>query len=187
MTVEWSKSRLARASRSLVFFGLLYLYLWLAVEPQLIYSCGTVTNFPVFYKDWPFLRECLSYPGGLLRYVFALLPQFFYYSWAGAFVITGQAWAISAGTAGFFGPLACPVGRAPIRAGASCPRRVRAVQLSLSDDRRGPGFAAVWVSLHCDRFAREEGIRRVCRARHLLRERGFVWGPGASHPQGRRP
>ena len=114
MIGDWPKSRLAHASRSLVFFGLLYLYLWLAVEPCLIYSCGTVTNFPVFYKGWPFLRECLSYPGGLLRYVCALLPQFFYYSWAGALVITGQAWAISACTGWLLRALGVP-GRSVLR------------------------------------------------------------------------
>ena len=108
MIGDWPKSRVAHASRSLVFFGLLYLYLGLAVEPCLIYSCGTVTNFPVFYKGWPFLRECLSYPGGLLRYVCALLPQFFYYSWAGALVITGQAWAICACTDWFLRALGVP-------------------------------------------------------------------------------
>lgn len=114
MVGDWLKSRPARASRSLVFFGLLYLCLWLAVEPCLIYSCGTVTNFPVFYKGWPFFWECLSLPGGLLRYVCALLPQFFYYSWAGALVITGQAWAISACTGWFLRALGVP-GRSVLR------------------------------------------------------------------------
>jgi hypothetical protein len=108
MVGDWPKSRAANAIRSIVFFGLLYLYLWRVVEPCLIYSCATITNFPVFYKGWPFLRDCLSYPGGLLRYVSALLPQFFYYSWAGALVITGQAWAICACTGWFLRALAVP-------------------------------------------------------------------------------
>jgi len=108
MVGDWPKSRLANAIRSIVFFGLLYLYVWLVVQPCLIYSCGTITNFPVFYKGGPFFRECLSYPGGLLRYVCALLPQFFYCSWAGALVITAQAWAISAGTDWLLGILAVP-------------------------------------------------------------------------------
>ncbi len=108
MVGSWPKSRPAQAIRSIVFFGLLYLYLWLMVQPQLISSCGTITNFPVFYTGWPFFRECLSYPGGLLRYLCALLPQFFYYSWAGALVITAQAWAISAGTDWLLGMLAVP-------------------------------------------------------------------------------
>jgi hypothetical protein len=102
------KARLADTSRSIVFFGLLYVYLWRAVEPHLIYGCGTITNFPVFYKGGEFFWECLSYPGGLLRYVCALLPQFFYYSWAGALVITAQAWALCACTGWFLRMLEVP-------------------------------------------------------------------------------
>jgi hypothetical protein len=108
MSVGWPRLRRAEAVRSLVFFGLLYLFVWLVVQPCLIYSCGTITNFPVFYKGGPFSRECLSYPGGLLRYFCALLPQFFYYSWAGALVITGQAWAICACAGWFLRLLAVP-------------------------------------------------------------------------------
>ncbi len=108
MVGDWPKSHAAHAIRSIVFFGLLYLYLWQVVQPQLIYSCGTITNFPVFYKGWPFLRDCLSYPGGVLRYVNALLPQFFYCSWAGALVITVQAWALCACTGWFLRFLAVP-------------------------------------------------------------------------------
>jgi hypothetical protein len=114
MTVGWLKLRPAEAIRSIVFFGLLYLYLWLVVQPCLMYSCGTITNFPAFYKGWPFFRDCMSYPGGLLRYVCALLPQFFYYSWAGALVITGQVWAISACTSWFLLALGVP-GRRQLR------------------------------------------------------------------------
>jgi hypothetical protein len=108
MIEDWRKARPADAIRSLIFFGLLYLYLGLVVQPCLIYSCGTITNFPVFYKGWPFFRDCMSYPGGLLRYVCAFLPQFFYYSWAGALVITGQAWAISACTGWLLRTLGVP-------------------------------------------------------------------------------
>jgi hypothetical protein len=108
MVGDGAKLRLADAVRGIVFFGLLYLYVWRVVEPCLIYSCGTITNFPVFYRGWPFLRECLSYPGGVLRYVNALLPQLFYISWAGALVITGQVWAITACTGWFLRRLAVP-------------------------------------------------------------------------------
>ncbi len=108
MVGDGTKLRLATTIRSVVFFGLLYLYLWRIVDPQLIYSCGTITNFPVFYKGWPFLHDCLSYPGGVLRYVNALLPQFFYYPWAGALVNTGQAWALWVCTGWFLRVLAVP-------------------------------------------------------------------------------
>jgi hypothetical protein len=80
----------------LIFFILFYLYLWFYVDLRLIYhGGGKITNFPVFYKGWAFFRDFLSYPGGLVEYLSALLSQFFYIGWAGALVVTIQAWLIS--------------------------------------------------------------------------------------------
>jgi len=84
------------ASRSLIFFVIFYLYLWLGVDLRLIYGCTEViTNFPVFYKGWAFFRSFLSHPGGLVEYTAAFLSQFFYIDWAGALVVTIQAWLMS--------------------------------------------------------------------------------------------
>jgi hypothetical protein len=98
-------------SRTVLFFGLLYLYLWLVVQPCLIYSCGTITNFPIFYKGWPFFLDLVSRPGGLVQYASALLSQLFYYSWAGAVVITLQAWAVTACTGWLLRAVAVPGAR----------------------------------------------------------------------------
>lgn len=82
---------------SFLFFILFYLYLWLYVDIHLIYhGGGKIRYFPVFYKDWFFFKEYLSYPGGLVEYVSILLSQFFYFSWAGALIITLQALVIYA-------------------------------------------------------------------------------------------
>jgi len=79
--------------QSLLFFTFFYLYLWLYVDLKLIYhGAGIITNFPVFYKGWTFFLPFLSYPGGPVEYLSAFLSQLFYYSWAGALVITVQAW-----------------------------------------------------------------------------------------------
>jgi hypothetical protein len=59
------------------------------------HGAGIITNFPVFYKGWAFFLPFLSYPGGPLEYLSAFLSQFFYYSWAGALVVTVQAWLLS--------------------------------------------------------------------------------------------
>jgi hypothetical protein len=59
------------------------------------HGAGIITNFPSFYKGWAFFRTFLSYPGGPLEYLSAFLSQLFYYSWAGAFVVTVQAWLLS--------------------------------------------------------------------------------------------
>ena len=84
------------ASRSFIFFVLFYLYVWFCVDLRLIYyGAGVITNFPVFYKGWAFFLTFLSYPGGPLEYLSAFLSQLFYYSWAGALVVTVQAWLLS--------------------------------------------------------------------------------------------
>jgi len=78
--------------QSFLFFTFFYLYFWLYVDLKLIYhGAGIITNFPVFYKCWTFFVPFLSYPGGPVEYLSAFLSQLFYYSWAGALVITVQA------------------------------------------------------------------------------------------------
>jgi hypothetical protein len=88
---------------SLLFFILFYLYLWLKVEPYLIYhGGGVITNFPVFFRAWEFCREFMLYPSGPLEYLSAFLSQFFYYSWAGALILTLQGWLLFICTGYFF-------------------------------------------------------------------------------------
>ncbi|MBN1360060.1 MAG: hypothetical protein JW993_05690 [Sedimentisphaerales bacterium] len=92
-------SRLLRPPRSAVFFVLFYLYFVFEIDLRLLYHCGgLIDDFPTFYKGWDFLRGFLGHPGGLLEYVSAFLAQLFYYSWAGAAVVTGQAWLMCVGT-----------------------------------------------------------------------------------------
>lgn len=80
------------AIRSVIFFLLFYLYFWLVVDLRLLYEGGgVITNFPAFFTGWTFFRGFLSRPGGLVEYLSALLSQLFYYSWAGALVVTLQA------------------------------------------------------------------------------------------------
>jgi len=93
---QHSSQGLERLLQSFLFFIFFYLYLWLYVDLRLIYhGAGVITNFPVFYKGWPFFLSFLSYPGGPIEYLSAFLSQLFYYSWAGALVITVQAWLLS--------------------------------------------------------------------------------------------
>jgi hypothetical protein len=81
--------------RSLLFFVLFYLYLWLEVDTRLIYhGAGVITNFPSFYRGWAFFQTFTSYPGGPVEYLCAFLSQLFCYSWLGALVVTLQAWLI---------------------------------------------------------------------------------------------
>ncbi len=88
-------------ARSLLFFGLLYLYLWRVVDLHLIYyAAGMVSDFPAFFRGPAFFRSFTSYPGGLAEYVSAFLAQWFYYPWSAALVVTLQSWLL-AGSVGF--------------------------------------------------------------------------------------
>jgi hypothetical protein len=77
-------------SRShLLFFVLCFLYLWLVVEPHLIYhGFGTLLpDAPQFATGWSFLKDSLSMPGGPVIYTSGFLSQGYYYAWLGAVII----------------------------------------------------------------------------------------------------
>ena len=69
----------------LLFFLLCFLYLWLVVEPHLLYYCfGTILpDAPAFATGWPFLRDSLGLPGGSVTYVAGFLSQGYYLCVAG--------------------------------------------------------------------------------------------------------
>jgi len=72
-----------------------FLYLWLNINPRLIYhGGGVIEDFPVFFRGWAFFQQFVSYPGGPVEYLSAFLSQFLYYSRAGALVLTLLAWLI---------------------------------------------------------------------------------------------
>jgi hypothetical protein len=84
---------------SVIFFICVYLYLWLIVDPKLVYhSFAILGDSPVFSMGLPFLKGFLQYPGGLIEYFSAFLSQLYYYSWLGASIITLVAWGLCLGT-----------------------------------------------------------------------------------------
>ncbi len=76
---------------------LCYVYLWLWVDPRLLYY-RVAPPFPYFWLGWRFLAPFLAEPGGPTQYVSDFLSQLFYYSWAGALVIAGIAGGLLLGT-----------------------------------------------------------------------------------------
>jgi hypothetical protein len=91
------------------FYLLFYLYLAFEVDLRLLYNGGgLIDNFPTFYMDWEFLKGQLAFPGGMTKYVSAFLAQLFYYSWAGAAVVTCQAWLIGLGTGAYLKEIGAP-------------------------------------------------------------------------------
>jgi hypothetical protein len=91
------------------FYLLFYLYLAFEVDLRLLYNGGgLISNFPTFYLDGVFLKGQLAFPGGLMEYVSAFLAQLFYYSWAGAAVVTCQAWLMGLGTGAYLKEIGAP-------------------------------------------------------------------------------
>jgi hypothetical protein len=81
-----------------VFFPLYFLYVWLRIDPGLIYQ----EQESVFFFGYSFFRRFPGVPGGMTEYLSSFLSQFFSYGWAGALIITliaaGVTWSVSAVT-----------------------------------------------------------------------------------------
>lgn len=87
-----SKSIAIRAQwlpQNLLFYVLCFLYLWLVVEPNLLYHCfGTILpDAPLFAGGRAFLLDRLAVPGGGVLYLAGLLSQGYYHAWLGAAII----------------------------------------------------------------------------------------------------
>ena len=86
---SWQKLRSEEMLCFVFFFTALFLYVWLVIDPVLIYhTFGKTVRFPAFHTDWAFFENSLLYAGGLVDYVCGFLSQLFYFSWLGAAVIT---------------------------------------------------------------------------------------------------
>jgi len=90
---KYIRQRIIVPGRTAVFFGLYYLYVYLCVEPTLFYH-GHIfkLKFPVFSLDVSFIKSFLVRPSGFVECLSSFLSQFYYYSWAGALVITLIGW-----------------------------------------------------------------------------------------------
>ena len=78
-----------------LFLLLLYLYVWLIVDPRVIHhGVGILQPYYSFSftSGWTFALEHLARPGGLIEYGTKVLSPFFSYGRAGALIITTAAW-----------------------------------------------------------------------------------------------
>jgi hypothetical protein len=94
---ERGSDLLTLLSSYLPFFVLSFIYVWLVVEPHLIYYCfGTVLpDAPQFATGWSFLRDSLGMPGRPVTYVSGFLSQGYYYAWLGAAIIVLAGFCLS--------------------------------------------------------------------------------------------
>ena len=83
------------------FFAGLFVYVWLLVDPSLLYHGAGLLQFPAFSTDRAFLQSHLVSPGGPTIYPAALLSQCYVHPWAGAAVIVVITALLSLGTARF--------------------------------------------------------------------------------------
>ena len=81
---HWSGFRGLGPPGTAAFFGLCYLYVWLRIEPYLIFH----VQEPVFFGGWSFFADFLQIPGGITAYVAAFAGQSYAFGWLGALVIT---------------------------------------------------------------------------------------------------
>jgi hypothetical protein len=76
-----------------IFFAVFFLYVWLVIEPRLIYyAFGRVLPYPLFLIDGRFLFQSLTAAGGPIACLTGFLSQCFYFSWLGALVLTAIGW-----------------------------------------------------------------------------------------------
>lgn len=84
-----------KSIRSLIFFAVFFLYLWLIVQPNLIYyGGGQIANFPIFYTGLSFFNDTFLRPGGPIEYFSDFLSQFLILSWAGSLILTVHAFFV---------------------------------------------------------------------------------------------
>ena len=77
-----------------LFFVGCFLYLFLVVEPGLVYfAFGDFVDFPEFSFDYSFFAERVFTPGGAAGYAGDFLSQWFYYPAAASLIITAVAFA----------------------------------------------------------------------------------------------
>ena len=79
-----TQGALAHAALLAVSFAAFYLYVWLRIDPRLIYH----VQGRIFLMTPAFAREFLPYPGGPIEYASAFLTQLHYHPWLGATVLT---------------------------------------------------------------------------------------------------
>ncbi len=82
-----------------VLFAALFVYLWKAIEPHLLYyGFGVFSEFPQFSWETTFLKARLCTPGGPINLLTGFLAQWYYQPWLGAVILVTSLWVLFAGT-----------------------------------------------------------------------------------------
>ena len=100
---KWRRSQdVGGLIRSFVFFILFFLVVWLWLDPKLIYhGHGQSVIYPICTSEMNIFADFPAFPGKAAEYLAARLSHYYYYSWAGALIITVIAWLLCVGTGKF--------------------------------------------------------------------------------------
>lgn len=85
--------------RRFVFLILFFLVVYLWIDPKLIYhGHGQSVIYPICTSRMNTFSGYPPFPGKAVEYLAAKLSHYYYYSWAGALIITAIAWLLCLGT-----------------------------------------------------------------------------------------
>ena len=95
---ESLKHALGTAIRPALFFALFFLIIYFWIDTKLIYhGHGSYLSYKIYLPASGSFADFPPYPGKTTEYLAAALARYFYYSWAGALIITAAAWLIYLG------------------------------------------------------------------------------------------
>ena len=90
---------LGRFIQTCVFFIIFFIFVWLWLDTKLIYhGHGHSVIYPICTSTLNTFSDYPAFPGKTTMYLAARLSYYYYFSWAGALIITVIAWMLSVGT-----------------------------------------------------------------------------------------
>jgi len=99
---RFSRQKLSTSVRSILFFILFFLLIYVWVDPKLIYhGQGQYLSYQIYVPGMRTFVDIPPFPGEPVAYLSARLSHYYYYSWAGALIITVVAWLLYLCTAKF--------------------------------------------------------------------------------------
>jgi hypothetical protein len=102
----FSRQRLHASARLALFFVLFFFLVCLWVDTKLIYhGHGQYLAYQIWVPGMRTFVDSPPLPGKAVEFLSAVLAHYYYYSWAGALIITVTAWLLCVGTDKFLTPI----------------------------------------------------------------------------------
>ncbi|UCF42564.1 MAG: hypothetical protein JSV99_08165 [Planctomycetota bacterium] len=102
----FSRQSLLASARPALFFVLFFFLVCLWIDPKLIYhGHGQYLSYQIHVPGMRTFVDSPPFPGKAVEYLSAILAHYYFYSWAGALIITLTAGLLSVGTDKFITPM----------------------------------------------------------------------------------